>query len=1044
MKMKTTKPQFRPFPGLRPFHEDESSIFFGREGQSDELLNRLKKTRFLAVVGTSGSGKSSLVRAGLLPSLYGGFMPGKGSHWRIAVFRPGNAPVRNLATALISQARIFDHDEDDDELRIPLTETGMRRSALGLVETIRLARRPKQENLLIVVDQFEELFRFKRAMRGEHPEDEAAAFVKLLLEAANQESYPIFIVLTMRSDFIGDCDQFIHLPEAINQGQYLVPRMTRDQRRKAICGPVAIGRAKISDVLVNRLLNDVGDNPDQLPILQHALMRTWDLWRHEGTRKSPINLDHYLVVGGMERALSNHANEAYDELRNNRKKKIAEKLFKCLTEMGEDNREIRRPTSLQLICEVTEAKEEEVIEVIDIFRQEGRSFLMPPITQELKSDTLIDISHESLIRNWDHLRQWVREEAESAKMYRRVAETTALYRIKEAGLWGDPDLQIALDWQEKDRPNKNWGHRYHPEFEDAMRFLQESKENRDAEAAEKEAASRRELEQAKALAEEQKKRAEEQQRTAVRIRRRARAILVVLLLALAATAYAVYQTGNAKTSAENAVESAKRADSLKNEAVLSARLADNLKDEAVLSAALADSLKNEALISAMRADSLKNEAVISATLADSLKNEAVISAMLADSLKNVAVISAMRANSLKDEANELRESTIAVVLANKALGQMKIFNHELAALLAQQAFLFDDASKKQFKNEAYNAMRLSLNSLEEDAGGPEILSSHSDWVRSIAIHPNQELAASASGDRTIQVKQLTDSTSTPFVLTGHTQAVRAISFSPDGNKLASGGDDQTVRLWRNFNEDNSENEILGEHQGGVWALAFSPQGDVLATGGADSSLMIWNLEKKIVTNILRLSSRIRSLAFSRDGNTLACGGEDSSLVLWNWQDGDRNNILTESAVNTIAFDTAGSKMATGHKDGSVRLWQLSEVELDTVLVGHEGPVNSVDFSPDGEMLASGGSDQSIRLWDLKHIATVPPVVLQDHESWIWAVKFNAKGDRIISGSADRSIRVWTTRPSELFERISKRQLGSISEQVWEKFAGPGLKQKSVQ
>jgi hypothetical protein len=145
------------------------------------------------------------------------------------------------------------------------------------VEQQRLAA---DENLLLVVDQFEELFRFQSMSGGE----EAAAFVNLLLEAARSRTASIYVVLTMRSDFLGDCAQFRDLPEAINDGQYLIPRMSRSQRRQAIVGPVAVGAAArgqpvaMTPRLVQCLLNDVGDNPDQLPVLQHALMRTWDTW----------------------------------------------------------------------------------------------------------------------------------------------------------------------------------------------------------------------------------------------------------------------------------------------------------------------------------------------------------------------------------------------------------------------------------------------------------------------------------------------------------------------------------------------------------------------------------------------------------------------------------------------------------------------------------------------------------------------------------------------------------------------------------------------
>jgi tetratricopeptide (TPR) repeat protein/energy-coupling factor transporter ATP-binding protein EcfA2 len=491
-----------PFPGLRPFESTEDHLFFGRDGQSDELLRRLRRSRFLAVLGTSGSGKSSLVRAGMLPSLYGGLMTAAGSSWRVALFRPGHNPIGNLAKALSNPQVLGSGDDDDDDaaLQRTIVEATLRRSALGLVEATRQARMPANENLLVVVDQFEEIFRFRRMSKGAGPEDESAAFIKLLLEAKKRIDVPVYIVITMRSDFLGDCAQFRDLPEAINDGQYLIPRMTRDQRREAITGPVAVGGGEIAGRLVNRLLNDVGDDPDHLPILQHALMRTWDLWIDDRRNGEPIDLRHYEAVGTMTEALSRHADEAYAELPNDRSRALADKLFKSLTEKGSDNREIRRPTRVSEIAAIAEATPAEIIAVIEPFRQNGRSFLMPPASVALDETCLIDISHESLIRGWTRLRKWVDEEARSANIYRRIADTALLHREGRAGLWRDPDLALALRWREENRPNATWARHYHPEFETAMAFIDASKTAKEAEIAERERARRRKARQTRIVA----------------------------------------------------------------------------------------------------------------------------------------------------------------------------------------------------------------------------------------------------------------------------------------------------------------------------------------------------------------------------------------------------------------------------------------------------------------------------------------------------------------------------------------------------------------
>jgi len=495
-----------PYPGLRPFEFDESHLFFGRDGQSEQLISKLGRTRFLAVVGTSGSGKSSLVRAGLLPTLLGGFMTSAGSEWRIAIMRPGSDPVGNLAQALNACDVFGSEIEENAAIQTAIAEATLRRGNLGLVDAVRQAAMPENENLLVVVDQFEEIFRFANVSEGESYHNDAAAFVKLILEGSRQRETPIYVVLTMRSDYLGDCSQFWDLPEAINESQYLIPRLTRDQLREVVTGPAAVGGGAITPRLVSRLLNDVGDDQDQLPILQHALMRSWDTWRLKNhdhqTRNEEDALDVccYQSIGGMAEALSWHADEAFNELPDDSSRKIAEKLFKCLTEKGPDNREIRRPTSLGEIRAIADASQAEAVSVIETFRRAGRSFLMPPPGVELNSESLIDISHESLIRGWQRLTEWVEEEARSARIYHRLAETAALRKKGEEGLLRDPGLQTPLNWREETRPNKVWAARYHPEFDAAMELLNESVMVRDAEIAQKEKQRRRAIRRTRVIA----------------------------------------------------------------------------------------------------------------------------------------------------------------------------------------------------------------------------------------------------------------------------------------------------------------------------------------------------------------------------------------------------------------------------------------------------------------------------------------------------------------------------------------------------------------
>jgi hypothetical protein len=228
--------------------------------------------------------------------------------------------------------------------------------------------------------------------------------VSLLLASAQSgpSEVPIYVVITMRSDFIGDCALFTGLPEMINDSQFLTPRLTRDQHHEAIVQPALVAGGQLTDALVNRLLNDLRGEPDQLPVLQHALMRMWT----QGTNSVPekaLTPDDYAAVGGLAGALSKHCDEIlYNELDTERQH-IAEVMFRALCERSSELRDTRRPAKLGEIAAIAGVDVEAVIPVVDALRRAGRNFLMPPLPSPLDAETTLDISHESLIRQWPTL-----------------------------------------------------------------------------------------------------------------------------------------------------------------------------------------------------------------------------------------------------------------------------------------------------------------------------------------------------------------------------------------------------------------------------------------------------------------------------------------------------------------------------------------------------------------------------------------------------------------------------------------------------------------
>lgn len=540
-----------PYPGLRPFGQEEARLFFGRQQQVNELLTRLENRpdfRFLAVIGASGSGKSSLVRAGLLPALEKGFLLDAPAEWKFVTARPGDAPLRSLAQAWLQTFRPPPDAPGADELDrsrvdVEFTLAQLRGGPLGLVRAYRGEQDAKGRAVLILIDQFEELFRFRRERDGvlgadepslavagataggspheardgavcsgqAHRRNEAAAFVDLLLTSARQTETPLYVVVTMRSDFLGDCDAFYGLPEAMSDKQFLTPRLTREQARQAIEGPAGLFHAEVKPALVTSILNQIGNDPDQLPLMQHALQQAWQRAReHRGKPGDGLlclRSEDYEEVGGIPSALRNHADQIVADLLGLPAKKVLgvdpeklrtaltsdrqrarlrtiEMLFRSLCERKAEGPMIRRIASVAEVLEVLadqpgEQESQDLVAVIEAFRAERCNFLVttPAAPAPITRETKLDISHESLIRQWDKLKAWLADEERSARIFLRLSQTAIDHKAGDAGRYRPPELDIALKWKQEELPTAAWARRYRANFDQSVAFLDAS--NRD-------------------------------------------------------------------------------------------------------------------------------------------------------------------------------------------------------------------------------------------------------------------------------------------------------------------------------------------------------------------------------------------------------------------------------------------------------------------------------------------------------------------------------------------------------------------------------------
>ncbi len=1020
-----------PFPGLRSFEREQAHLFFGRDEQINDLVTRLRLHRFLPIVGMSGSGKSSLVRAGLIPALTFSYVATETSGWRIAVLRPGRNPIEELAAAL---CREFTVPESDGVFQM------LRGSSAGLA---RVAQQhlADGEKLLVLVDQFEELFRYREDVDAAGETDDAAAFVKLLLAASGESEHPlpgfddlpVYVVTTMRSDFLGKCSRFRGLPEALNQSQYLIPRLTREQQRDVIEGPVGMAGASIEPALVQRLLNDLGDNPDQLPALQHALMRTWEQSAAARAEGRSIMVADYETVGGMTDALNRDADRVYEPLsKNDLTKTITRRLFQRLVQ---PDGETRSPTPLSELVAVTAAEEGEVRRVVTIFQERG--FL----TISRDKDSIVNITHESLIHGWRQLTKWTEEEARSAAIYRRLAETPALYANRETSLLVDPELQVMLNWREETKPNEAWAGRYDLRFADAMRFLEQSRK-----------------EHHKAL-----ERAEQHRRTELkRVRMIAVVLGTLLLLVFVVSIFAVIQSMRSRAErdrsnrllydsniyfASSAVASGQiklardRLDELMDaglrelrgfewfylwraahadEASLSGHSGSVLSlafspDGKTLAAASDKTVKLWDIVARKEVATLTGHFDYVLSVAFSPDGKTLASASADKTVKLWDTAARKEVATLSGHSSYIRSiafspdgKTLASASNDKTVKLWDIAAHkEVATLSGHSGFVFSVAFSPDGKTLASASADRTVK-LWDTAARNEVatLSGHSGSVVSILFSLDGQTLASASADRTVK---LWDTTARKEVgtLSGHSDYVLAIAFSPDGKTLASASDDKKVKLW-DIAAQKEVGALLG-HSGSVFSVRFSPDGKTLASASADKTVKLWDtaVRKEVVT-LSGHSGSVRSVAFSPDGKTLASVSTDHTVKLWDIAAGKEVATLSGhfGFVLSVAFSPDGKTLASASADNTVKLWDIVARREVATLIGHFDPVLSVAFSPDGKTLASASDDKTVKLWDTaarREVAT-----LSGHSSYIRSIAFSPDGKTLASASADKTVKLWDT------------------------------------
>lgn len=976
-----------PFPGLRAFRPDEGHLFFGRMESTLKVVSRLKENRFVTVLGASGSGKSSLVMSGVIPALLKENTEEKKS-WSYLVFRPALNPVDHLASELSSLSA----GAGFNQLPEISVAASLHNKAEGLTDVVNRIRKNLRQQVVIVIDQFEEIFRFMPVTSGGLPNDDATDFIDLIVNAMQKPDHGLYIILTLRSEYVSECGRFHSLTNLMNSSSYLLPQIPVDQLAAVIEEPVKLTSGSIDRSLVKLILSDIEERPGQLPVLQHLMMRIWNEWSRMGDLSRPISISDYEAVGKLKGAISQHAGQAYESL-DERHRYVCSRLFRTITTRSDDGRELRKPERIATIAAQTGCPEREIIGVAEVFRSPEYSFLTPSKEVPLNGESILDLTHESIIRLWGTLRKWMDEEEASVRLYRQLAGAAAQYQEGSGRLWTAPDLLLALRWRNENNPTLAWAERIDPAFERAMIFLKNSEE-------------------------EYRIREEYGRKSGTETVRRSKLAASILgllaLLTLIAFGAVISLRNRAVRQKEIAVQ-------MKDEAVaLNKRLSDSLQ---ILASALITTTGPEASGTIIPDERAKNEES-GEILAENREPGA------SQSEESVKELSSEKSAALKkaSEANRNRMISLAKSLAVRSLNYAG--RTDLQVLLAWQAYLFnhmysgttEDADVfaalydvcKRYGNKffiRYTADGITYTAMAEGADGEFFTADTKGRVLSWNTrHPSEGYGLVWTGNKNISV----------------------MTVSPDNSWLACGTDDSEILMIPL--DDDSIGYQLQDSSGSITSLVYSDNVHLFSST-AGSGVSEWDLATRRAKRIISDPSGITVIGLSDRNSMLAAITGEGKLVCW--QNGKPLKYLpdpTGGRIRTaLEFIPESDRLATGDNEGMIEIWDISAGKTQSGAAGHMAAINKIAFDmTDGQMITADVTGE-LRLWTMTDLKQTP-VVFTDGGKDVLNLAFSDNGEAFLAATREEVIR----RPAHIrsmTDRLCDKVSRNLTEQEWAAFVG---------
>ncbi|BAZ08295.1 WD-40 repeat protein [Calothrix sp. NIES-4071] len=960
-----------PYLGLRAFSEEDAQYFYGRESLIQNLISHITTQSFLAVVGASGSGKSSVVQAGLIAQLrLGKQLPGS-EKWLIKSIRPGARPLQLLARLSDNNANVL--------------EGLLYQGVEGFVYWLRSC----PATVVLIIDQFEELFTLA-------PDSDREEFLKLVLGALQYASDKFKLVITLRADFMAPCLEIPTLAQLLQSSSVLVsPSLSDDDYRNVIIKPAEQVGLKVQTGLVEVLLQELSHSASDLPLLEFVLEQLWEK-RIDGELTLAVYQQH---LGGIAGALERRAQAVYDNL-DSAAQKCARWIFLSLTQLGEGTEDTRRrvlksdlavkkypPEQVERTLQaLTAAKlivintEQELVGIskndnVETRYQETRYIAsLQPIT--------IEVAHEILIRHWSTLRWWLEENRNRLRLQRQIEQA--------AQLWKHNHEQTEFLLQ---------GVRLAEAEEIYIKYTDELSSDVQTFIAAC-------LDEHRRLQLEQKK----------RLRQTQAALAVISILGVAATffgGFAYFQRTTAQTREVTALNASSEAllnshsqleaiiASLKASKQLKQILVPGQDIRLATAATLQQALSLTQEINRLQAHTDKVNAVsfspdnkLIATASDD--NTVKIwrrDGRLVNTFKNHQdrVTSVIFSHDSKYIASGGADKTIQLNSIDGKVQKTFIGHNDFVTSLA-----FSPDSKTLVSGSRDKTIRIwSLDS------NSRIINAHNGWVNTVAV--DSRYIVSGGEDNLIKLWQVTDRKLVK-TFTGHKDRVNRVIFSYDGQNIASASDDSTIKIW------NLNGKELQSFTTQANSIFLTTDSSTLVSGSTDGSIKLWQLDGKLITTYQGHDARVTDISISRDG-IIVSSSDDKTVRLWNLAKPNTKN----HTIYSVAFNPDAKTFATAGWDGAVNILDNNQ-KLDSTFKAHQNIISAIAYNPNTKILATASADKSVKLWNIKTKQLIQ--TLSGHSDRVTSVAFTPDNNIIATAGADKTVKLWRVKDGKLLNTLT--------------------------